>query len=422
MGREIVNSQKVIMPVVLLFIIVITAGCFNDTNGNDPESPSDTQVGTVTYTNPGESFTEEIGIVLDESVTDYSDTDTGSSLPVTGQTDKLTVDDPEIQLFLSRLELFNRVCSCSRSIEVDSNQTDATGQYLKVTEPEIDTWEKWSELIDSVFCDNLKESAARLCSNIHRIDDDMYIEDPIYDEFVPFFSYELVTDKTGNTVLKVKGIIESNHSLPEEYRRFYILEHSESGWKVKYILEKGGFTYYYDNVMDCHETYNNSENTDISDDEISDLVRRFNKFFLCIREPASISVNYSNTDLSGFYHMITDRDISTWQKWTDFVRSVFDDEIAEYIADNQTTIIEHNSKTYTRDFSGNTWGIREGTYSVSTDELGNVLLTCHYKEADVGSGTHNYFLHSMTYILSHSDDGWRIRYYIGTDTEYIITE
>jgi hypothetical protein len=195
-------KKQIIMLIVVLFVILVTAGCNDKPNGRDADNPTNTHTGTDTQTSSDEPSTEESGSNPEETKADDSDTEPGYSFPEVEQSDKLTVDDPEIQLFLSRLELFNRVCSCSPGIKVDRNQTDLTGQYLKITESEIDKWEKWSELIDSVFCDNLKESAARLCSNIHRIDDDMYIEDPIYDEFVPFFSYELVTDKTGNTVVR----------------------------------------------------------------------------------------------------------------------------------------------------------------------------------------------------------------------------
>ncbi len=253
------KQKSKIRAAIILIVIAIMTGCDSYMGDNNPECQSNVETDTNPYTNTDSLHTEDNDNLSNSSETNNDEAEYADQVQSSDHMNKLTVDDPEIKIFLSSFDLFNRVSSCSRSIEVDSNQTDSTGQYLKVTESEIDTWEKWSELIDSVFCDNLKKSAERLSSNVKMIDDAVYIKDPAYDKYVPSFSYELLTDKTGNIVLKCKGRTEQSiGSEVDDYRRFYILEYSESGWKVKYILIRNfnvlPYIHYYDNIKDYSET------------------------------------------------------------------------------------------------------------------------------------------------------------------------
>lgn len=104
------------------------------------------------------------------------------------------------------------------------------------------------------------------------------------------------------------------------------------------------------------------------------------------------------------YYRVIDEKYDEWNEWTNYVKSIYDDEVSEMIF-NDPKIIEINGETYTNDGSKGNSISDEYTYEIVSET--NDTVTILLKNTD------NFTSETIEteIILIKTSNGWRIKNY-----------
>lgn len=146
----------------------------------------------------------------------------------------------------------------------------------------------------------------------------------------------------------------------------------------------------------------NSIQNGISDDEINTLLQGRCQIITVIEYDTLPFDTEDKITIDDFdYYRVNDEKYDSWNEWTNYVKSIYTDEIAESIINNNK-IINIDGKTYTNDGGKGSNLSNEYTYDIISEAENKVTVSL--KNTDNFSSE----IIETEIILAKTSNGWRI--------------
>lgn len=153
-----------------------------------------------------------------------------------------SITSSEIESLVDLDRLFYKYTSWdSASLQFDSNITDETGGYFKITQEDLDTYSEWESFAKSIYSGKLLDSNIKAMEDLIKyIDGQAYVipgsrGNPVSADY----RYETVSTNENETTVNVIFTSLHEESMGEEIIYEYTFEYTDRNWRIKDILHKG---------------------------------------------------------------------------------------------------------------------------------------------------------------------------------------